>query len=144
DLNDDHAFGDEKPVTSRSPRAWRDVDGDGFVDLSGGMLYYVSDGTGPSGRPVPGGLEAFGVEITGDPGELLAWTATSTRRSAATGRTVPATSSGRAWPTGSCRASTTSRATAGIPAPWSAGRPTPPWAPSGASPSASNSPTSSP
>jgi hypothetical protein len=74
DLNDDHAFGDEKPVTKESPRSWRDVNGDGFVDLSGGMLYYVSDGTGPSGRPVPGGLEAFGVEIKGEPGELLAWT----------------------------------------------------------------------
>jgi len=74
DLNDDHDFADEKPVTRQSPRSWRDVDGDGFVDLSGGMLYYVSDGTGPSGRPVPGGLEAFGVEIKGEPGELLAWT----------------------------------------------------------------------
>ncbi|HKQ02411.1 MAG TPA: hypothetical protein VJ735_18990, partial [Actinomycetes bacterium] len=74
DLNDDHNFGDEKPVTRQSPRSWRDLDGDGFVDQSGGLLYYISDGTGPSGRPVPGGLEAFGVEIKGEPGELLAWT----------------------------------------------------------------------
>jgi len=74
DLNDDHDFSDEKPVTRASPRSWRDVNGDGFVDLSGGMVYYVSDGTGPSGQPVPGGLEAFGVEIKGEPGDLVAWT----------------------------------------------------------------------
>jgi subtilisin family serine protease len=74
DLNDDHSFTDEKPVTRRSPRSWRDLDGDGFVDESGGMLYYISDGTGPSGRPVPGGLEAFGEAVKGEPGEILAWT----------------------------------------------------------------------
>jgi subtilisin family serine protease len=74
DLNDDHDFGDEKPVTRQSPRSWRDIHGDGFVDLSGGMLYYISDGTGPSGRPVPGGLEVFGRVIKGAPGELVAWT----------------------------------------------------------------------
>jgi subtilisin family serine protease len=74
DLNDGHNFGDEKPVTRQSPRSWRDLNGDGFVDLSGGMLYYISDGTGPSGRPVPGGLEAFGLTVKGAPGEILAWT----------------------------------------------------------------------
>ncbi len=74
DLNDDFDFSDEKPVTKQSPRSWRDPNGDGFVDLSGGMAYYISDGTGPSGRPVPGGLEAFGVSIKAAPGALVAWT----------------------------------------------------------------------
>jgi hypothetical protein len=74
DLNDDHSFADEKPVTKASPRSWRDLNGDGFVDLSGGMAYYISDGTGASGTPVPGGLEAFGAVIKGAPGELVAWT----------------------------------------------------------------------
>src|SRR5262249_41089566 len=74
DLNDDHDFSDEKPVTKSSPRSWRDLDGDGYVDLSGGMAYYISDGTGADGTPVPGGLEAFDVTIKGDPGEIVAWT----------------------------------------------------------------------
>jgi subtilisin family serine protease len=74
DLNDNFDFGDEKPVTKQSPRSWRDLNGDGFVDMSGGLLYYISDGTGPSGRPVPGGLEVFGAVIKGAPGEILAWT----------------------------------------------------------------------
>jgi subtilisin family serine protease len=74
DLNGDFDFGDEKPVTRQSPRSWRDLDGDGFVDLSGGLLYYVSDGKGAGGRAVPGGLEAFGAVIKGDPGEIAAWT----------------------------------------------------------------------
>ena len=145
DLNDDHDFSDEKPVTRQSPRAWRDVDGDGFVDLSGGMLYYVSDGTGPSGRPVPGGLEAFGVEIKGEPGELLAWTGdfdTGARRPRDALRQQHRRA-GRGQRQ-AAEPSTTSPATAGTPAPWSAGRRTPPWSRSGTSTSASTSPPSSP
>lgn len=72
DLNDDYDFSDEKPVTKQSPRSWRDIDGDGYVDLSGGMAYYISDGA--DGTPVPGGLEDFGLTVTGEPGELVAWT----------------------------------------------------------------------
>lgn len=74
DLNDDYDFGDEKPVTKQSPRSWRDLDGDGYTDLSGGMVYYISDGTGDEGTAVPGGLEAFGLEVKGEPGQLVAWT----------------------------------------------------------------------
>jgi subtilisin family serine protease len=74
DLNDDHSFTDEKPVTKQSPRSWRDLNGDGYVDLSGGMAYYISDGTGEDGSLVPGGLEDFGLEVKGEPGELVAWT----------------------------------------------------------------------
>lgn len=74
DLNDNFDFSDEKAVTRQSPRSWRDLNGDGFVDLSGGMAYYISDGTGANGRAVPGGLEAFGVSIKAAPGELVAWT----------------------------------------------------------------------
>jgi hypothetical protein len=72
DLNDNHKFGDEKPVTKESPRSWRDLNGDGYVDLSGGMAYYISDGDGNT--PVPGGLEVFGASQYGDPGEIVAWT----------------------------------------------------------------------
>ena len=57
DLNDDYSFGDEKPVTKprRAPTAtWN---GDGYTDLSGGLLYYISDGTD---APIPGGPTDFG------------------------------------------------------------------------------------
>ena len=73
DLDNDYDFSDEKPVSKASPASYRDLNGDGVQDLSGGLLYYISNGTGRNGDPVPGGLEAFGVEIKGEPGELLAW-----------------------------------------------------------------------
>ncbi len=50
DINANHDFTDEKPVTKDSPEAWRDIDADGVADLSAGALYYIADGT----RPVPG------------------------------------------------------------------------------------------
>ncbi|MGH9228201.1 MAG: S8 family serine peptidase, partial [Acidimicrobiales bacterium] len=71
DLDNDFRFDDEKPVSKASPVSYRDVNGDGFTDLSGGLLYYISDGA----TPIPGGLDAFGVLDTSfGPGELLAWT----------------------------------------------------------------------
>ena len=71
DLDNDYRFDDEKPVTKASPASYRDIDGDGYTDLSGGLLYYISDGA----TPIPGGLDAFGVLDTSfGPGELLAWT----------------------------------------------------------------------
>lgn len=70
DLDNDYSFEDEKPVTRESPAAYRDMNGDGYTDLSGGLLYYISDGA----TAVPGGLDAFNVLDTSfGPGELLAW-----------------------------------------------------------------------
>lgn len=71
DLDGDHDFADEKPVTKGSPAAYRDMDGDGYTDLSGGLVYYISDGA----TSVPGGVHAFGG-IPGSAfakGELVAW-----------------------------------------------------------------------
>jgi hypothetical protein len=71
DLDNDYSFADEKPVTKASPASYRDMNGDGYTDLSGGLLYYVSDGK----TPIPGGLDAFGVDDTSyGSGQLLAWT----------------------------------------------------------------------
>ena len=70
DLDDDYQFADEKPVTRDSPVAYRDMNGDGYTDISGGLLYYISDGT----TPIPGGLTAFGLVIRPAPGAMLAWT----------------------------------------------------------------------
>ncbi len=72
DLNDDYDFGDEKPVTKQSPVSYRDTNADGYTDISGGLLYYISDGV--DGSVLPGGPSAFGLDVTADPGELLAWT----------------------------------------------------------------------
>ncbi len=71
DLDNDYSFADEKPVTKASPASYRDMNGDGYTDMSGGLLYYISDGA----TPIPGGLDAFGVNDTSfGPGELVAWT----------------------------------------------------------------------
>ena len=52
DLDDDYDFSDEKPVTKASPVSYRDMNGDGYTDLSGGLVYYISDGgTSVPGRP---------------------------------------------------------------------------------------------
>ncbi|HXG26677.1 MAG TPA: S8 family serine peptidase [Candidatus Binatia bacterium] len=72
DLDHDFKFDDEKPVTKASPAAYRDMNGDGYTDLSGGLVYYISDGV----TAVPGGIDPFiGPSTLGyGPGELVAWT----------------------------------------------------------------------
>ncbi len=59
DLDSDHDFTDEKPVTKSSPLSWRDIDDppDGIADLSGGLLYFLADGK----LPIPGAY-LWGVE----------------------------------------------------------------------------------
>jgi len=44
DLDNDYDFTDEKPVTKDSPEVYRDMDGDGYADISGGLLVWISDG----------------------------------------------------------------------------------------------------
>jgi len=69
DLDNDYRFDDEKPVTKSSPASYRDMNGDGYTDLSGGLLYFISNGT----TILPGGMDAFGVGLVHAPGEVLAW-----------------------------------------------------------------------
>ncbi len=49
DLDGDHDFSDEKPVTQEDPLSWRDISNppDGIADVSGGLLYFISDGQRP-------------------------------------------------------------------------------------------------
>jgi len=75
DLDNDYRFTDEKPVTKASPASYRDMDGDSYTDLSGGLLYFISDGA----TFLAGGADAFGLvgepsdnSIFG-PGEVVAW-----------------------------------------------------------------------
>lgn len=72
DLDHDFKFDDEKPVTKASPVSYRDMNGDGYTDLSGGLVYYISDGA----TAIPGGMDVyFGDTTLGyGPGELVAWT----------------------------------------------------------------------
>jgi hypothetical protein len=82
DLDNDRDFAEEKPVTRADPLAYRDLDGNGWADLSGGLLYWISDGlTVPPGgwlwgalTPVPeqGRLVAFLGPFGGSHGTLCA------------------------------------------------------------------------
>jgi len=47
DLDGNYDFTDEKPVTKDSPEVYRDMDGDGYADISGGLLVWISDGVNP-------------------------------------------------------------------------------------------------
>jgi hypothetical protein len=47
DLDNDYDFRDEKPTTKESPISYRDMDGDGYADISGGMVYFIADGVNP-------------------------------------------------------------------------------------------------
>jgi hypothetical protein len=69
DLSDDYSFADEKPVTKSSPVSYRDLNGDGYTDLSGGLLYYLSDGH----TTIPGGPTDFEDTDTPASGDFLAW-----------------------------------------------------------------------
>ena len=71
DLDHDNDFSDEKPVSKSSPASYRDVNGDGYTDISGGLLYFISDGE----TRLPGGpAEFFGPDTpVFAPGAMLAW-----------------------------------------------------------------------
>jgi len=60
DVDDDHNFADEKAVTKADPTAWQDITGDGYADLSSGILYWMPD---PS-TPVADSLTAVGGETS--------------------------------------------------------------------------------
>ena len=45
-------------MTKSSPASYRDIDDDGYTDVSGGIPYYISDGKG--GTPVPAARRRFG------------------------------------------------------------------------------------
>ena len=69
DLSDDYSFADEKPVTKSSPVSYRDLNGDGYTDLSGGLVYFISDGK----TTIPGGPTDFGDTDKPASGDFLAW-----------------------------------------------------------------------
>ncbi|HET91569.1 MAG TPA: hypothetical protein ENN99_12655 [Chloroflexi bacterium] len=70
DLDANHDFRDEKPVTKADPHdpdtynnpiAYRDMNGDGKADLSGGLLYFIADGV----NHVPGMDWLYALDLLG-------------------------------------------------------------------------------
>ncbi|MFN2252275.1 MAG: S8 family serine peptidase, partial [Anaerolineae bacterium] len=57
DIDGDRDFSDEKPTTKTDPLALRDIDEDGIADLTGGLLYWISDGEQPFPASWVWGLE---------------------------------------------------------------------------------------
>jgi len=76
DLDNDYDFTDEKPVTQDSPEVYRDMDGDGYADISGGLLAWISDGDNvpPTADWLWGiqcGMEVGSLKACPDSGSLL-------------------------------------------------------------------------
>lgn len=76
DLDDDYDFRDEKPLTRADVNnpatynnmiAYRDVNGDGLADISGGMVYFIGDGA----TPLPASDWMYGGLTPGN-GDLVA------------------------------------------------------------------------
>jgi subtilisin family serine protease len=59
DLDNDRDFSDEKPMTREDPLSWRDANGDGLADVSGGLLYWIADGHLPFPASWVWGLESL-------------------------------------------------------------------------------------
>src|SRR2546429_3529671 len=73
DLDDNHAFGNDKAATVASPEIWADTNGDGLADLSGGLIYFIGDGTHPIPySDVMGARYGLPVPTTGS-GDLVAF-----------------------------------------------------------------------
>ena len=73
DLNDNHDFRDDKPANKADPTACWDANGDGYNDLSGGLVYFISDGKHwPQMMDWWWNPASFGMTPPG-PGELVAF-----------------------------------------------------------------------
>ncbi len=73
DLNADHDLRDEKPLrradvnnpaTYNDMIAYRDVNGDGLADISGGMVYFIGNGV----TPIPASNWLYGAALAPAPG----------------------------------------------------------------------------
>jgi len=73
DLNDNHDFSDDQPANKANPAACWDADGDGYNDLSGGLVYFIADGLHyPPMMDWWFAPQAYGIPAPG-PGELVAF-----------------------------------------------------------------------
>lgn len=68
DLDADYSFVGEKPARKGSEEIYKDLDEDGYPDLSGGAIYWISDGANPV--PASDWFYGMGADVAG-PGELV-------------------------------------------------------------------------
>jgi hypothetical protein len=71
DIDDDYDFTNEKPAVKGDEYIYKDLDGDGYADISGGVIYWISDGV--NSLPVSDWLWGIGPDVAG-PGNLVAFT----------------------------------------------------------------------
>lgn len=70
DIDGDYDFTNEKKAVKGDEIIFQDLNGDGYADLSGGMIYWISDGV--NSLPVSGWLWGIGPDVAG-PGNLVAF-----------------------------------------------------------------------
>ena len=70
DIDGDYTFTNEKAARKGDEIIYQDLNGDGYADLSGGMIYWISDGVNP--LPVSDTLWGMGADVAG-PGDLVAF-----------------------------------------------------------------------
>ncbi|NUN95758.1 MAG: S8 family serine peptidase, partial [Candidatus Omnitrophica bacterium] len=73
DLDNDGDFTDEKPCYKGNEISYRDINGDGYADVSGGMVYFIANGA----RPIPASDWLYGIPPP-DNGDLVAFSMNDT------------------------------------------------------------------
>ncbi len=70
DLDGDYDFTSEKRVVKGDETVYKDLDGDGYADISGGLVYWISDGA----NPLPASDWLWGMKAdVASPGDLVAF-----------------------------------------------------------------------
>lgn len=70
DLDGDYDFTNNKPAVKGDEYVYMDLDGDGYADLSGGIIYWIADGANP--LPASDWRYGIGADVAG-PGDLVAF-----------------------------------------------------------------------
>ncbi len=70
DLDDDYDFTNDKKAVQGDEYVYLDLDGDGYADLSGGIIYWISDGV--HSLPASDWNWGIGPDVAG-PGDLVAF-----------------------------------------------------------------------
>ncbi len=70
DLDDDYDFTNNKTAVLGDEYVYMDLDGDGFADLSGGLIYWIADGVNP--LPTADWMWGIGADMAG-PGDMVAF-----------------------------------------------------------------------
>ncbi len=71
DVDGDYSFVGEKAARKGSEEVYKDLDDDGYADISGGSIYWISDGV--NSLPASDWLWGIGPDVAG-PGDMVAFT----------------------------------------------------------------------